>query len=92
MPGNDQLSQLVRDEIRMHLVRHRGTQAGTQAWLAEEAGITQKHLSQVMRAHVGVNVKLAERLLEKIGRTLIVGSTSLPYDTEDARLDDRCAV
>ncbi len=58
----------VRDAIRYAL-----DQSGmTQVELAERAGVTQKHISQVLSGKSGLSFDFAERLLGILGRRLDV--------------------
>lgn len=68
MPAGDRLAQLVRDNVRAYLAVNRRRQW----WVAEQAGITEKHLSQIMNSRTGVTTKLAETLLSVVGQQLIL--------------------
>jgi predicted transcriptional regulator len=49
----------------------------TQTQVAEELGISQKHVSQTLIGHVGLSVNLAERMLAVCGRVLVLGTEPL---------------
>lgn len=69
----------LRDAIRAHLAETDTTQAS----LAEQLGISQKHMSQVLRGHVSLSLGMAERISAAIGLRLDVALTPLTEKPED---------
>lgn len=68
----------LRDAIRAHLMETDTTQAA----LAEQLGITQKHMSQVLRGHVSLSLAMAERISAAIGLRLDVALTPVAEQGE----------
>ncbi len=63
------LAKLVFDEIELS--------ERTQADIAWEVGITEKHLSQLKHGKVGMSVAIAERLLCAVERRLVFGTAPI---------------
>lgn len=68
------LAELVFDEIEVS--------ERTQADIAWEVGITQKHLSQMKHGKVGMSVAMAERLLHTVERRLVLGTAPIMESLE----------
>jgi plasmid maintenance system antidote protein VapI len=79
VPAPDRISALVRHYLRAHF-------ANADMWqyqLAEQVGISPKHLSGIIHGHVGVTPQMAERLLTAIGLRLVLGVEPLDYNESE---------
>jgi plasmid maintenance system antidote protein VapI len=61
------LREMVLAEVRAAGAR--------QVEIAEEIGITEKHVSQMFTGKVGMSVDMAERILRACGRSLVLATT-----------------
>ncbi len=74
-----------RDAIR-RLIRAEIVASGrTQADVAEAAGITPKHMSQIVQGKVGASLDVVDRLLGAVGRELVLSTR--PASIPEGRAD-----
>lgn len=66
MSTRQALQDLLWREIRVSGMR--------QVEVAGEAGITEKHLSQILHGKVGANPDVVDRILSALGRRLVLGT------------------
>jgi hypothetical protein len=71
--GQDPLSVWLRTTL-WHLLT---VQDHTQAWLANEVGITPKHLNQMLQGKVGISADLGSRMLAALGYELVLAMRPL---------------
>lgn len=69
----DPLSVWLRPVLRRLLDSNGVRQVG----LAEEVGISPKHLNQMLQGVIGISPEMAERLLAAFGYQLVIGMTAL---------------
>ena len=70
MTTREALARLLWLEIRASGMR--------QVDIAAEAGITEKHLSQILHLKVGASADMTDRILATLGRRLVLGTAVLP--------------
>jgi transcriptional regulator with XRE-family HTH domain len=63
----------AEDDLRFAVRRSLGEAGISQAFVAEQLGLSTKHLSQMMTGRSAMSVKWAEKILELAGRKLVVG-------------------
>lgn len=78
MSASDRLSILVRVELWQLL-----DQTGTpQVVLAEETGLSTKHVNQMLNGKTGITPETADRLLAVFDRQLVIGTAPKPDGRE----------
>jgi hypothetical protein len=74
MTSRDALARLLWTEIKVSGMR--------QVEVAAHAGITEKHLSQILHLKVGANLDIVDRILAACGRRLVLATEPITEQPE----------
>jgi transcriptional regulator with XRE-family HTH domain len=61
-------------KVRFLILAELEASGQTQAWLAQQAELSQKHVSQLLNARAPMSMEIADRLLGALGREFTVGT------------------
>lgn len=71
-PAQEQLRTQVRDTIKACGLK--------QIWIADQLGISQKYLSQILTGRVTLTLTWAERILALCGKRLVIETRTAPRE------------
>lgn len=70
----------IEERLRSEVLRALNDSTYTQKWLAEQVGITEKHMSQMLTGKVSLTVRLAEAMLAALGRMVAIHVSEINRD------------